>query len=147
MDGDYSVVHRGDVVASSACRVSVKINPAKECAECAAHSFCRSDGGSRGETVFDVEYDESGIGLLKKGDKVEIGLSEGLHRDAILLMIVMPLVLLVGSTLAALLCFDMNERLSVVVGLGLMFVYDLIIFVCFRHKIRKKYKWSVIRRL
>lgn len=147
MHSEYSVVHTGTVVSVVDGSVAVKISSTEDCAGCAARSFCRTEESARrSENIVDVAVGSPDL-FLRKGDCVEIGLTEGLHNLAVVLVFVFPTILLAGVILLSLLVLDLSDRLSIASGLGAMLAYDLILFFCFRHKIRKKYRWSVIRRL
>lgn len=144
---EYSVVHTGTVVSVGDGSVAVKISSTEDCAGCAARSFCRTEESARrNENIVDVAIGSSDL-YFSKGDCVEIGLTEGLHNLAVFLVFVLPTILLAGVILLSLLVWNLGDRISIVAGLGAMVTYDFILFVCFRHKIRKKYRWSVIRRL
>ncbi len=146
MESRYSVVHNGTVVSVADGGVSVNIDPGKDCAGCAAQSFCGDGAGTRRkEKVVFVDLDKSGP-LLRKGDKVEIGLTVGLHNIAVILMFVVPTLILVVVALMSAMVWGLDEAMGVCAALGSVIAYDLIIFLFFREKIRKKYKWSVIRR-
>ncbi len=147
MHSEYSVVHTGTVVSVADGSVAVKISSAEDCAGCVARSFCRTgESARRSENIVDVAVGLPDL-FLRKGDCVEIGLTEGLHNFAVALVFVFPTILLAGVILLSLLVLDLSDRVSIASGLGAMLAYDLILFFCFRHKIRKKYRWSVIRRL
>lgn len=147
MRDEYSVVHTGTVVSVDDGSIAVKISLTEDCAGCAARSFCRTrEPARRNENIVDVAIGSSDV-FLSKGDNVEIGLTEGLHNLAVFLVFVLPTILLAGVTLLSLLFWNLGDRISMAVGFGAMVVYDFILFFCFRDKVRKKYRWSVVRRL
>lgn len=147
MRNEYSVVHKGTVVSVGDESVEVKISLTEDCAGCAARSFCRTgESARRNENIVDVAIGSSDV-FISKDDYVEIGLTEGLHNLAVSLVFVIPTILLAGVILLSLFVCHLGGRISIATGLGAMVAYDFILFFCFRHKIRKKYRWSVIRRL
>ncbi len=144
MNKGYAVVHTGTVVAVSGGCATVKITPEGDCAGCTAQSFCGGGGASMSNDKL-VEADLSNLDKrLRKGDVIKVGLTERLHGIAVLLVFVIPTVLLVTMVLMSALVWDLSEGAAVALGLGSVIACDLIVFTCFRQKIRKEYKWSVI---
>ncbi|MCM1503581.1 MAG: SoxR reducing system RseC family protein [Muribaculum sp.] len=143
MKSGYSAVHVGTVVSVEGSTANIEISPKDDCAACSAQSFCRTDSEISAPKL--VEVDLSSLDKrLKKGDVVTVGMSERLHGIAVLLVFVIPTILLVATVLMSALVWNLSEGIAVAMGLGSVVACDLIVFTCFRQKIRKEYKWSVI---
>lgn len=97
-------------------KAKVRVSDSSECEACAAASLC-SISGEKGSSVLEVLVPQ-GV-CLRKGDTVEIGGTEQLHRKAIRLATVYP-TLAILAVMFGLYLLTGNQLVAALGGLGVM---------------------------
>ncbi len=134
---ENKISHSAVVEAIDGQHVRVRIVQTSACASCKAQSTCMA--AERKEKLVDV-WDCPQAGRLHVGQEVEVCGSMQMGRNAVVLSFVLPLLLIVGGVMLALL--GVSELMCVVIAAVALTVYYAVLSLL-RNRIGRKFAFWI----
>jgi positive regulator of sigma E activity len=132
-----TVDHIGEIIRVSAGEIRVLLQEtAEQCDGCAISGMC----GGKSDNKLDIQVE--GASRYQVGQRVVVSARPSSTLKGVALTFVIPCAILVAVVLALSLN-GVKEIIGISVGLGLMVVYDLILYFFFRTKVNGVVKWDV----
>lgn len=126
------VTHEGVVRAVKDGVLSVEVGRATACSSCSSRSRCTMGNGDT--VMVDVP---AGSGTFAPGDRVQVSLSSGVGRRAVVIAYVLPLLLLVVAVVSFVSFFRCSEIVSIIAAFAVLALYYLVIYIL-RHRLNHR---------
>lgn len=126
------VTHEGVVRVVKDGVLSVEVGRATACQSCSSRSRCTMDNGDT--VMVDVP---AGSGTFAPGDRVQVSLSSGVGRRAVVIAYVLPLLLLVVAVVSFVSFFRCSEIVSIIAAFAVLALYYLVIYIL-RHRLNHR---------
>lgn len=126
------VTHEGVVRAVKDGVLSVEVGRATACHSCSSRSRCTMGNGDT--VMVDVP---AGSGTFAPGDRVQVSLSSGVGRMAVVIAYVLPLLLLVVAVVSFVSFFRCSEIVSIIAAFAVLALYYLVIYIL-RHRLNHR---------
>lgn len=126
------VTHEGVVRAVKDGVLSVEVGRATACQLCSSRSRCTMGNGDT--VMVDVP---AGSGTFAPGDRVQVSLSSGVGRRAVVIAYVLPLLLLVVAVVSFVSFFRCSEIVSIIAAFAVLALYYLVIYIL-RHRLNHR---------
>lgn len=133
------IEHKGIVDKVEGGRVTVSFLQQPACSGCHAKSICTVPGNEEGSSL-DIHV---GNGQYSAGEEVIITLEQSKGVKALMIGYVYPLIIVL-TTLVAMLVAGTSELVTGVTSIGILVPYYLLVFF-FREKINKEFVFTINR--
>jgi positive regulator of sigma E activity len=133
--------HEGEIVGVYDTYVHVKILLNEACQNCNSKKACMVFSSK--ERIIDIRCDNPS--LFQIGECVTVHMATSMGLKAVLFAYVLPVILLIGSILAASRWIK-QELITIAIGLGVVVTYYLLLF-SLRKKINRTFSFSISKKI